>query len=57
MSWRDWIRTVEIVPAIGTTDPDGLPGQVEVAALLVRTTIFDREDLPRAYRRLVQALA
>jgi 2-keto-3-deoxy-6-phosphogluconate aldolase len=25
--------------------------------LLVRTAIFEREDLPRAYRRLVQALA
>jgi ribulose-phosphate 3-epimerase len=25
--------------------------------LVVGTAIFDREDLPRAYRRLVQALA
>jgi hypothetical protein len=39
MTWRQWIRTVEIVPAARGT------------------AIFEREDLPRAYRRMVQALA
>ncbi len=34
MSWRDWIRTVEIVPAIGPADPAALPGNVEA---LLRT--------------------
>ena len=52
--------------------PDGLPVMVGgglthenvrelydagARVLLVGTAIFDREDLPRAYRRLVQALA
>jgi pentose-5-phosphate-3-epimerase len=34
MTWREWIRTVEIVPAIGHEDATALPGQVEA---LLRT--------------------
>lgn len=29
MSWRDWIRTVEIEPALSAADPSLLDGQVE----------------------------
>jgi pentose-5-phosphate-3-epimerase len=29
MSWREWIRTVEVVPALGSADPDAVEHQVE----------------------------
>ena len=29
MSWRQWIRTVEIAPALGSADPVTMDSQVE----------------------------
>jgi ribulose-phosphate 3-epimerase len=29
MSWREWIRTVEVVPALGSADPETVEQQVE----------------------------
>jgi pentose-5-phosphate-3-epimerase len=92
MTWRQWIRTVEIVPALGSADPASIELQVDALlrtgcrvfhlragedldaggithesvrelydagarVMVVGAAIFEREDLPRPYRRLVQALA
>ena len=76
MSWRQWIRTVEIAPALVSADPVTMESQVDALprtgcrvynvrefyeagarVLVVGAAIFEREALPRAYRRLVQALA
>ena len=50
MTWRQWIRTVEIVPALGSADPAAIDMQVE-ALLRTGCRIFHlraREDLDRA---------
>jgi ribulose-phosphate 3-epimerase len=47
MSWQRWIRTVEIVPALGSAHPSAVEGQVE-ALLRTGCRIFHlrtREDL------------
>jgi pentose-5-phosphate-3-epimerase len=50
MSWREWIRTVEVVPALGSADPATVENQVE-ALLRAGCRVFhlrSRDDLDQA---------